>query len=364
MTMRIAFRMAAAASVCVTAAAQGQIDPNTTMFTTGGLIVVSPLDGQREAMGPMGPEVVLAAPAGTFALAEQVDIDVVVFIHDANGVNQAISVFEGVNGGARTTDGAGGVQFEVDPSTPPLGSALRTAINTARAFVGIIQVSGGGLATGAGIGIVANDQSQNGAETLLDVHDEATDMIFEPDLEGPQLVRVVRDQRTSPERFVFEFDDVIAPSMLAGIENDDFELSTTMNGQFAALAAIAFPGNAAISTSNDHRSIVMDVAMGQENLAPAIGSYVRVALPDNGGTTNDALLDFALNPADEQEPVIVESATLADLSGDNMVSGLDLGMLLAQWGPCPGGGACSADLNNDGAVDAQDLGLLLTSWTN
>lgn len=364
MTMRIAFRMAAAASVCVTAAAQGQIDPNTTQFTTGGLMVVSPVDGQREAMGSMGPEVVLAAPPGTFAAAEQVDIDVVVIIHDANGVAHAISVFESVNGGGETSNAAGGVKFEVDPSTPPLSGALQTAINTARAFVGIINVSGGGLATGAGIGIVANDQSQNGAETLLDVDNEALDMIFEPDLEGPRLVRVVRDQRTSPERFVFEFDDVITPSMLANIENVDFESSTTMNGQFAALAAIAFPGNAALSTSNDHRSIIMNVTIGQENLAPTVGSFVRVALPDNGGTTNDALLDLALNPADEQEPVIVESAMVADLSGDNVVSGVDLGMLLAQWGPCPGGGACPADLNGDGAVDAQDLGLLLSSWTD
>src|SRR5262245_47318559 len=49
----------------------------------------------------------------------------------------------------------------------------------------------------------------------------------------------------------------------------------------------------------------------------------------------------------------------ADLSGDGMVDGADLGLLLSAWGPCAG---CSADLNGDRVVDGADLGAELASW--
>lgn len=47
----------------------------------------------------------------------------------------------------------------------------------------------------------------------------------------------------------------------------------------------------------------------------------------------------------------------ADLNGDCMVNGADLGVLLAQWAT-----AGSADLNGSGSVDGADLGVLLSSW--
>ena len=49
--------------------------------------------------------------------------------------------------------------------------------------------------------------------------------------------------------------------------------------------------------------------------------------------------------------------TAADLNGDGVVDGADLGQLLANWGG-PGAG----DLNGDGSVDGADLGLLLSEW--
>lgn len=50
----------------------------------------------------------------------------------------------------------------------------------------------------------------------------------------------------------------------------------------------------------------------------------------------------------------------ADLNGDGVVDGADLGELLAAWGNCPE--KCAADLNDDGVVDGADLGLLLAAW--
>ncbi len=49
----------------------------------------------------------------------------------------------------------------------------------------------------------------------------------------------------------------------------------------------------------------------------------------------------------------------ADLNGDGKVDGADLGLMLADWGPCDG---CLADLSPNSAVDGADLGLLLAAW--
>ncbi len=47
----------------------------------------------------------------------------------------------------------------------------------------------------------------------------------------------------------------------------------------------------------------------------------------------------------------------ADLNGDGVVNGADLGLLLAAWGTPDG------DINGDGTTDGADLGLLLGSWS-
>lgn len=52
----------------------------------------------------------------------------------------------------------------------------------------------------------------------------------------------------------------------------------------------------------------------------------------------------------------------ADLNGDGVVNGADLGLLLQNWGPCPRKQPCLGDINGDGVVDGADLGLVLQSW--
>lgn len=49
----------------------------------------------------------------------------------------------------------------------------------------------------------------------------------------------------------------------------------------------------------------------------------------------------------------------ADLDGNGIVDGADLGLLLSAWGECPG---CPADLTGDGMVDGADLGQMLSAW--
>ncbi|MCP4834230.1 MAG: hypothetical protein GY895_05635, partial [Phycisphaera sp.] len=48
---------------------------------------------------------------------------------------------------------------------------------------------------------------------------------------------------------------------------------------------------------------------------------------------------------------------VADFTGDGVVSGADLGLLLGAWGACDPGAGCFADLTGDGFVTGADLGL-------
>ena len=78
------------------------------------------------------------------------------------------------------------------------------------------------------------------------------------------------------------------------------------------------------------------------------------------GTTDSSVTFCGWNIDD----VVVE-ATLpsvgspADLNGDGVVNGADVGLLLSEWGSCVG---CPGDLNGDGVVDGADFGLLLAAW--
>ncbi len=60
-------------------------------------------------------------------------------------------------------------------------------------------------------------------------------------------------------------------------------------------------------------------------------------------------------------PVAADCGCAADISGNAVVDGRDLSMLLSGWGPAspanPG-----ADINQDGTVDADDLALLFDAW--
>ena len=53
----------------------------------------------------------------------------------------------------------------------------------------------------------------------------------------------------------------------------------------------------------------------------------------------------------------------ADINGDGVVDGIDLGILLAHWGDCLGRVPCCSDLSGAGHVDGISLGILLANWS-
>jgi len=87
---------------------------------------------------------------------------------------------------------------------------------------------------------------------------------------------------------------------------------------------------------------------------PMAGLYVGGDFNIAGSVVSSALARWACDP---------QSAG-ADLNGDHEVNGLDLGLLLVQWGPCPACPTtpCPADFNGDGVVDDIDLALLIAEW--
>jgi hypothetical protein len=96
---------------------------------------------------------------------------------------------------------------------------------------------------------------------------------------------------------------------------------------------------------------------------------VRVKFNPAGLAAGTYTANATVQTSDENVPgattaqvVATLSATIgggnpADLNGDGVVNGADLGSLLSQWGQ-PGTG----DLNGDGIVGGADIGILLANW--
>ena len=84
------------------------------------------------------------------------------------------------------------------------------------------------------------------------------------------------------------------------------------------------------------------------------GSANAVVAWERGGTGSADLVGARLNGDGTLGP----AGNPADLNGDGVVNGDDLGILLGAWGTAN----AIADLNGDGTVNGDDLGLLLSAW--
>ena len=85
-----------------------------------------------------------------------------------------------------------------------------------------------------------------------------------------------------------------------------------------------------------------------------------------GSGNSNAGHDFGtwLSASDKEaliEYLKVAGTCFEDVNADGYVNGLDLGILLGQWGTCSTT-ACQCDFNGDGAVNGVDLGVLLSKW--
>ena len=97
-----------------------------------------------------------------------------------------------------------------------------------------------------------------------------------------------------------------------------------------------------------------------ERVDGTISNQWLPALP--AGSGDPGIAPNANNIAGTQHLTVFLGA-VADLNGDGLVNGIDLGTLLGNWGPTPPGpGFTLGDLNRDGIVDGADLGRMLAQW--
>jgi hypothetical protein len=54
-------------------------------------------------------------------------------------------------------------------------------------------------------------------------------------------------------------------------------------------------------------------------------------------------------------------ANPGDLNHDGLVNGVDLAIVLSNWGAC-GSGPCPGDIDRDGLVNGVDLAIVLSNW--
>jgi hypothetical protein len=112
----------------------------------------------------------------------------------------------------------------------------------------------------------------------------------------------------------------------------------------------------ALTVAENARAWVRREIRLSDLVAPPV-SRVRVrflARDLGGGSLVEAAIDDLRITARD---VDCAPSNPSDLNGDGVVDGIDLGILLSDWGG-PGAG----DLDGSGAVDGQDLGVLLGNW--
>lgn len=94
--------------------------------------------------------------------------------------------------------------------------------------------------------------------------------------------------------------------------------------------------------------------------AAQVESIMQSTCRDIGTAGFDTLTGWGMLNAEAAVRAAQPSSCPSDFNNDDVVDGIDLGILLSSWGQSNS----TADLNGDNLVDGNDLGLLLSSWGN
>jgi hypothetical protein len=121
----------------------------------------------------------------------------------------------------------------------------------------------------------------------------------------------------------------------------------------------------AIADARDNRSLVVtsptgsSTVNGYEFVSGRLERTLRSYGADAPGAT--AIAIAPASDTDRNGNLVPDACepSIADLSGDGIVDGADLGLLLGAWGECPG---CAADFDGSDSVNGLDLGFLLGVW--
>lgn len=146
---------------------------------------------------------------------------------------------------------------------------------------------------------------------------------------------------------------------------------SVLNGGFASSNRVATGASAALGQWNEFRyrwnpanGQATLAVNGQQVFAHVTGMFGGVFASALAATSDAApgtlnaygfFDDLAIRAVPDAPPP--PPPCPADLTGDRLVDGNDLGVLLGAWG-----GTGAADVNGDGTVDGNDLGVLLAGW--
>jgi len=157
-------------------------------------------------------------------------------------------------------------------------------------------------------------------------------------------------------------DEAMTPITMELSFGDSAILSPTAPDERSASLVFAVSG---LGDLHVHQSHIMDPD------APEGLYLLAFALANSSAAVGDSdpyyfVYNFG-RPEEEQDVAmqwvrdnLIDAGPAADLNGDGVVDGADLGTLLGAWGACDGD--CPADLNADGVIDGADLGTLLGAW--
>jgi hypothetical protein len=120
-------------------------------------------------------------------------------------------------------------------------------------------------------------------------------------------------------------------------------LSLAFDGSTLVVGSPSFDGNGLI----DRGAAFVMTGLDQDCDADGLPDCCDIYSGDSLDIDNDGVPDECV------------ATVPGDLTGDGLVDGADLGLLLAAWGTDDD----AADLNEDGIVDGADLGLLLSLWS-
>jgi subtilisin family serine protease len=89
-----------------------------------------------------------------------------------------------------------------------------------------------------------------------------------------------------------------------------------------------------------------------------VENAMKSTADDMGTAGYDTLTGWGMIDAAKAVQAVAPQPCPADLNGDSIVDGNDLGIFLSLWGQSNS----AADFNNDNFVDGIDLGILLNAW--
>jgi CxxC motif-containing protein (DUF1111 family) len=144
------------------------------------------------------------------------------------------------------------------------------------------------------------------------------------------------------------------------------EFDSTGDGLVTLLDFVAFKDAYGAVTNPNLPTAVHDIDQSGTIDAVDFGMFVQAYEEANGDCNRNGTQDLqdllAGTSVDTDLNGLPDECVpcLADLSGDGLVNGADLGTLLSGWGQSD----VTGDLNQDGTVNGADLGALLSAWGN